>query len=73
MTEVEVDGHVVRPILTTDIIQVIHALFVHLSTTVFLRSNAAATIFFLLLVFMRLLFEAGFISLESPQTSRTAL
>ena len=40
------DGHVVHPILTTDIIQVIHVLFVHLLTTVFLQSDAAATFFF---------------------------
>ena len=71
MSKVEVDGHVVHPILTTDIIQVIHVLFVHLLTTVFLQSDTA-TIFFPLLVFVRLLFEAGFISLESPQTSKTA-
>ena len=72
MSKVEVDGHVVHPILTTDIIQVIHVLFVHLLTTVFLQSDAATTILFLLLVFVRLLFEAGFISLESLQTSKTA-
>ena len=50
--EVEIDGHAVHPILTTDIIQVIHVLFVHLLTTVLLRSDAGATSFFLLLIFV---------------------